>query len=89
MPARKKPNGPAKVKAARFTDAEWILVVEQACLEGKTPAQFVREAALGTAVSGNAGEILEAGGSAGSAAVHFRLEKTRSTPGAQAEGLDN
>jgi thiamine biosynthesis lipoprotein ApbE len=64
MPAKKRPDGPAKVKAARFTDHEWQVVVASAEAQGKTPEQFVREATLGTAVSGNSEEILNLGGAA-------------------------
>jgi len=52
MPASRKPgNGPSKVKATRFTDDEWAFLVAVAEGENKSPAQFIRESALGVAVS--------------------------------------
>ncbi len=69
MPAPRKPgNGPSKVKATRFTDDEWAFLVAVAAEAGKTPAQFIRESAMGTAVAHEADrrQIL-ANGSAGAA----------------------
>lgn len=52
MPAPRKPgSGPSKVKATRFTDEEWTFLVVIAESEGRTPAQFIRESALGTATA--------------------------------------
>ena len=64
MPAPRNPNNPSKVRTTRFTDDEWALVLASAERENKTPAQFLREATLGTAVSEHPEEILESGGAA-------------------------
>lgn len=72
MPAPRKPgNGPSKVKATRFTDDEWAFLVAIAEDEGKTPAQFIRESALGTAIAQGADrqEILGKGSAVGGVAV--------------------
>jgi hypothetical protein len=52
MPSPRKPgNGPSKVRATRFTDDEWAFLVTVAQGENKSPAQFIRESALGAANS--------------------------------------
>jgi hypothetical protein len=72
MPAPRKPGrGPSKVKATRFTDDEWAFLVAIAEEEGKTPAQFIRESALGTAVAQGADrqQILGKGSAVGGVAI--------------------
>jgi uncharacterized protein (DUF1778 family) len=72
MPAPRKPGkGPSKVKATRFTDDEWAMLIAIAEDEGKTPAQFIRESALGTAIAqiDDRRNILGQGSAAGGVAV--------------------
>jgi hypothetical protein len=46
MPARRKPEGPAKVRTVRFTDDEWAVVLLRSASEQKKPATYLRDKSL-------------------------------------------
>jgi hypothetical protein len=46
MPARRKPEGPSRVRTVRFTDDEWAVIVERSMREQKKPATYLREKTL-------------------------------------------
>jgi len=46
MPARRKPEGPSRVRTVRFTDDEWAVIVERSMREQKKPATYLRDKSL-------------------------------------------
>jgi hypothetical protein len=46
MPARRNLDGPSRVRTVRFTDDEWLRVVQLAQIANLKPASYIREKAL-------------------------------------------